>query len=227
MNVEGKIVEFAKQFGPLSVFLYGSQATGETTSHSDWEVGLVFEDDKYVSRGDIKSKQDFDGANIYPFRLSEMKNYTLDTPFPKKFFVYELMKTGKTIYGEDIMSQIEVPKITKLDLAGAIRFEIGEAFCSFLTMRRGDEFLTGDEFSKSCLHGLKVLVAARDGVLLTTYREIYDYSKDFELAEEYREIVEAAYGLRQGKEKIDESLVYKNMSFLGFVEKEILAMEKE
>ncbi|MCL2037744.1 nucleotidyltransferase domain-containing protein [Candidatus Saccharibacteria bacterium] len=221
-----KIVKFTKQFNPVSVFLYGSQATGETTEKSDYEVGIVFDDDKYVSRSEIKSKQDFDDVSIYPFRLSELKDYTLDTPFPKKIFVYQLIKSGKTIFGEDVLSQIEIPKMTKIDLIGATQFHIGIAFCSFLIMRRGDKFLTNDRFSKSCLYGLQILILAKHDKLLTTYSEIFDYCKELNLPKEYQEVVEAAYNVRKKSEYVDDNLIYKNMSFLNYVEKEILGEEK-
>jgi dipeptidase E len=221
-DMQQRIVEFAEQFGPLSVFLYGSQATGETTSRSDWEVGLVFEDDKYVSRREIKAKQDFEGVSIYPFRLSELKDYSLDTPFPKKIFVYQLIKSGKTIFGDDIISRIEVPEIKQVDLVGAIRFYIGVAFCSFLTMRRGDVFLTNDEFSKSCLFGLRILALAREGELLVGYSDIYYYGLKLELPDGFREVVEAAYGVRRGDDEVDPNLIYKNMSFLNYIESEVL-----
>jgi len=219
-----KIIDFSKQFNPppISVFLYGSQATGETNSDSDYEIGFIFNDDDYISRREIKTKQDFDGVSIYPFRLSELKNYTLDTPFPKKFFVYQLIKSGKTISGNDILAQIKIPQITKLDLVGAIRFEIGVAFCSFLTMRRNDSLLANNQFSKSCLNGLRLLIFLKHGELLTTYKDIYSFRKKLNLPDEYQEVVEAAYNFRQRQDVIKDDLIYKNMSFLNFIENEIM-----
>ncbi|GHU07288.1 hypothetical protein FACS189431_1590 [Alphaproteobacteria bacterium] len=220
-----KIVEFIKQFNPLSAFLYGSRATGEATEHSDWEVGLIFNDDQYVSRKDIKAKQDFTGVSIYPFRLSEIKNYTLDTPFPKKLFVYGLIKSAKTIFVDDIISGIELPVIEKTDLVGAIRFEIGVAFCSFLTLRRKDNKLAFDEFSKSCLHGLKIFIMVKRQEFLSNYAEIYEASKKLDLPEEYLETIEAAYAFKKDGSLVDENYIYKNMSFLNYVEAEVLGEE--
>ena len=220
-----KIIKFSEQFSPLSVFLYGSQATGETTPNSDYEVGLIFDDEKYISRREIKAKQDFDGVSFYPFRLSELRSYTLDTPFPKKLFVYWLIKSGKTILGDDIISQIEIPEITKLDLVGAIGFEIGISFCSFLNLRQGNRFLAHDEFSKSCLHGLKLLIFVESGEFLTTYKDVHEFSKKMDLPDEYREVIDAAYNFRQNSDDVDDNLIYKNMSFLGFVERQIIEIE--
>ena len=89
-----RAIDFSKQFSPFSVILYGSQATGEATLNSDYEVGLIFEDDKYVSSREIRAKKEFDGVSIYPFKLSGLKDYTLDTPFPKKLFIHYLIEGG-------------------------------------------------------------------------------------------------------------------------------------
>ncbi|MCL2173879.1 nucleotidyltransferase domain-containing protein [Candidatus Saccharibacteria bacterium] len=220
-----RIIEFSQQFNPVSTFLYGSQASGEATPgrDSDYEVGLVFDDDKYVSRREIKSKQDFTNVSIYPFRLGELKNYSLNTPFPKKLFVLQLAKIAKTIAGDDVISRVNLPKISKSDLIGMVEFELGVAFCSFLIMRRGDNFLANDEFSKSCLFGLQAFIMDQQGIFLTKYQEIYDYSKNLDLPDKYRAVIDAAYNFRQGEDEIDQNLIYENMSFLNHILQEILA----
>ncbi len=42
-----------EQFHPKSVFLYGSRGRGDAKPDSDYEIGVIFDDDKYVQRSDI------------------------------------------------------------------------------------------------------------------------------------------------------------------------------
>lgn len=85
MSLEKVIQLLISNFNPYSVFLYGSRASNSYTENSDYEIGVIFEDDKYVSRSQISKLINDKNYAIYPFRLSEMLNNNIDTPFEKKF----------------------------------------------------------------------------------------------------------------------------------------------
>lgn len=95
-NDLNKVIDkLVKNFKPCSIFLYGSNATNSTNVNSDYEIGVIFDDDKYISRGQIsnlvKSKTKY---SIYPFRLSEIMNCDFDTPFQKTIYTNVLIDGG-------------------------------------------------------------------------------------------------------------------------------------
>ena len=48
------VLETLKSFKPLSIFVYGSQANEDVNTKSDYEIGVIFEDKKYIPRAKIK-----------------------------------------------------------------------------------------------------------------------------------------------------------------------------
>ena len=72
-----------KTCDPVSVFLYGSRARTDFLKRSDFEIGVLIPNDRYISRGEIKKKIKVTGITIYPFRLEDFKEGIMDTPFQK------------------------------------------------------------------------------------------------------------------------------------------------
>ena len=110
------IIKILQDMKPISIFVYGSQSNNSQNSKSDFEIGMIFADEQYVSRAEIRKKVPDKNYNIFPFRLSEIQNHTLDTPFQKSIYISSLLSgNSKTIYGENILENIKQPVITKQD----------------------------------------------------------------------------------------------------------------
>lgn len=43
-----EVIDILKDFKPVSIFVYGSQANNSLNSKSDYEVGVIFENEKYL-----------------------------------------------------------------------------------------------------------------------------------------------------------------------------------
>ena len=145
------ILNTLKPMNPKSVFLYGSQARGDATSKSDYEVGVIFDDDKYVSRREVHSQVQIPNVRVYPFKVTELQKGTFDTPFQRTIYLRELVEGGETIEGEEVIEKLTPPLITTLDLIQRIRFDIGYSLAAVLSNRSGDTKTTLEEFFKSCL----------------------------------------------------------------------------
>jgi len=77
--------------------------------------------------------------------------------FQKSIYLREIIKGGQTIAGEHLLEQIPLLPITTLDLIQRLRFDIGMALAALLSFRAGDTQTSMEEFSKSCLFGLRCL----------------------------------------------------------------------
>jgi predicted nucleotidyltransferase len=111
-------------FQPKSIFLYGSQARGDVTSDSDVEIGVIVDTYTSLSRQQLKEAVNDPSYSIYPFNLSELLSYSIDTPFQKHFYLYELIVSAKTLYGEPIIERLSLPKISLLDALQDTRFNL-------------------------------------------------------------------------------------------------------
>lgn len=90
---------------PISIFLYGSRARTDFKEDSDYEIGIIYDKFK-TSRSELAKMHNLKNLVIYPFLLDEIKNYNLDTPFPKAIYLKELIETGKTILGKNILEKM-------------------------------------------------------------------------------------------------------------------------
>jgi hypothetical protein len=61
-----------EQFHPKSVFLYGSRGRGDAKPDSDYEIGVIFDDGKYVQRSDIHAAVTDPQVKAYPFKWEEL-----------------------------------------------------------------------------------------------------------------------------------------------------------
>ena len=199
---------------PISIFLYGSRARTDFKEDSDYEIGIIYHNNK-TSRSELAKMHDLKNLVIYPFSHDEIKNHELDTPFPKVIYIKELIETGKTILGEKILEGMESPKITTIDLIERTAFDIGSAMAAIRSFRNNDLISTSINF-KSVLFGARVLEILKLHKFPYTYDEIYQISGELRLENEYKELLENAMKIRN-KGKIEEKYLYKNISFLNQV----------
>ena len=214
-KLEATIKAVTEKFDPISIFLYGSRARTDSLSRSDYEVGVLYKRDKKISRSELKEINPYKDVVLYPFEYEDFLAYKIDTPFPENIYFRELIETGKTLYGEKVIENLEPPKITTLDLLQRIRFDTGFALAAILSKRNGDEITAATEFPKSCLFGVRCLIILDTKSFPLTYDDIYEQSKKLDLGE-YREVVDHAFAVRKG-EKIDENFLYRNVSLLNKV----------
>lgn len=216
------------QFHSKSVFLYGSRGRGDFKPDSDYELGIIFDDDKYVRRANIHAVITNPDIKAYPFKWGELSSGTLDILFQKSIYLREIIEGAKTIAGEDIIGQIQPPPITTLDLVQDIRFYIGRALDALLSYRSGDIETSMDAFSKSCFFGLRALEILKLKKFPVGYDTIYNLSAELVKDPEYREPIEAAYAVRKEGKKPEIDTLYQNISLLdSFIEPKILAAFKD
>ncbi|MBI2008910.1 nucleotidyltransferase domain-containing protein [Candidatus Saccharibacteria bacterium] len=211
-QTEKKITKIAWSLinkGALSVFLYGSRVIGDALANSDWELGVIFEDTKYVQRSKLAALAP-EGISIYPFKLSDITNADPETPFIKSVWMNEIIRTAKTIAGQDIVSTIPAPEITKEDLAKDIAFHKARALDAMLAKRHEHEELAKNLFVKSCLFGLRDLILQKGGDFPTSYKEISENAEKY-LPEEYKKLSSLALSVRNGEAELTLDLTFKNI----------------
>jgi hypothetical protein len=212
------------QFRPKSVFLYGSRGRGDAMPDSDYEVGVIFDKDKYVQRSTIHAAIKDSRVKAYPFKWDELLHGTFSHVFQKSLYLREIITGGKTISGESLVEQIPPLPITILDLIQRTRFDIGMALAALLSYRSGDMKTSMEEFSKSCLFGLRTIEILELKTFPIGYDEIYKLSTELEGVSEYREVIESAYGQRKGGQIPAIDLIFENISLLDtFIEPRIIA----
>lgn len=205
-------------FNPISIFLYGSRARDDYIKRSDHEIGVLFSKDNYFGRRDIKSVIDREGFNIYPFKYEDFVKGNIDTPFQKNMYLYELIKSGKTISGKEVIENMKVPKIRIIDLIQDLRFNLGYALASVISDRNGDKISASTKFYKSCLFATRCLIILNLNLFPLTYNEIYNYSKKLDLGE-YSNLVKKSYEIRLGKSKYESRDLFQNISYINdFIE---------
>lgn len=209
-----------EQFKPKSVFLYGSRGRGDATPDSDYEIGVIFDDDKYVSRGDIHAAITNPKVKAYPFKWGELSTGSFSHVFQKSIYLREIIQGGKTIAGE----QIPPLPITTLDLIQRLRFDIGMALAALLSYRAGDMETSVEEFSKSCFFGFRCLEILQLETFPVGYEAIYDLSFKLVTEPKYRAVLDAAHKVRETGEPMSIDAIFDNISLLDtFVEPKIIA----
>jgi predicted nucleotidyltransferase len=211
-------------FKPKSVFLYGSRGRGDAMPDSDYELGVIFDDDKYVQRSEIHAAIADPKVKAYPFRWGELSTGTFSHVFQKSLYLREIIKGGRTIAGEHLVEQIPPLPITTLDLIQRLRFDIGMALAALLSFRSGDTQTSMEEFSKSCFFGLRSLEILELKTFPVGYDEIYELSSKVVTDPEYTAVIEAAHEIRKGGKALEIDIIFKNISLLDtFIEPKIIA----
>lgn len=216
MNLN-KVIEILKTFKPLSIFLYGSQANNSTNKKSDYEIGVIFNEEDYVSRSTIKKEVPWKKFSIFPFNKAELLNYSIDTPFQKKIYIASLIcGNAYTLYGDKIIENLEVPEITIHDLLMDTSFNLGYALSSVRLMKSGHINLANEFLYKSMFYATRNLIYLKNGKLISGYNNIYLESKYLNLPNEYNDLLEIGFKLRNGNlKKINISLYFKNISYIN------------
>lgn len=213
--MDEKIIEILKSFNPFSIFIYGSQAS--QNSKSDYEIGVIFNDDSYVSRKEIKTKIANSNYNIFPFKLTDIKNHTIDTPFQKNIYITSLINgNAKTIYGKKLIETLELPKISKCDLLMDTSFNLGYALSAVRLMKENILDLANEFLYKSMFYATRNLFYSKYQILLTGYNTIFEQSKKLNLPEEYQELLNIGNKLRNEEiTEIDSSIYFKSISYIN------------
>jgi len=99
MDIEKVLNEIERACEPTSVFLYGSRARTDATSRSDYEIGVLFSESKYVGRSILRDAVKEAGVSVYPFHLQQFLVGNPDTPFNKAIYMREVIVSGKTLRG--------------------------------------------------------------------------------------------------------------------------------
>lgn len=213
-KVENTVKRVAHKFNPVSIFLYGSRAKGDFLEESDYEMGVLYRDNQKILPEKLREEtKEERNISLYPFEYEKFINFQIDTPFPENIYFRDLSKTGKTLYGEKVVEVIEPPQIMTLDLLQRVRFDTGLALASVLSQRNGDKVTAKEEFTKSCLFGVRCLIILREKVFPLHYEEIYRLSKNLNLGERQK-IVDHAMEVRKGA-KAKEAFLYQNISLLN------------
>lgn len=217
MELEKVVKIMVESLKPYSIFLYGSKATNSDNINSDYEIGIIFEDEKYVSRKEISKLINDKQYSIFPFKLSELINCNIDTPFQKTIYLNVLLMGGaKTLYGVPVLQNLKAPEITKKDLREDINFNLGMALCSVRVFKSGNISLANDLFYKSCFYVTRDYIYFRLKKLCLSYNEIYEVSNSLEDLSEYKELLDIAYDLRNNPDaENQEQFYYKNISYIN------------
>lgn len=212
------------KFKPTSVFLYGSRGRGDATPGSDYELGVIFDDERYVQRSDIHAAIANPQVKAYPFKWGELASGTVGFVFQKSLYLREIVKGGRTIAGKHLIEQIPPPPITTLDLVQDMRFSIGRALDAVLAFREGHTKLGMELFSKSCFFGLRCLEILELKTFPLGYAEIYELSKKLVHEPEYRAVITAAHKFRQTGAQPNIDILFDNISLLDTrIEPKIIA----
>lgn len=225
MELEDVIKILTDNSKPYSIFLYGSKATFSDNKDSDCELGIIYEENNYVSRKVIEDLIKDNNYSIFPFKLKDVLNYDIDTPFQKNIYITTLINGGaKTIYGEKVLETLNPPNISIDDLLADINFHLGIALSSVKVYKTNNMRLANELFYKSCFYSTRDLIYSKTKELCISYNEIYKKSQNIDIPNEYRELLEIAYKLRNEKLTDVESVVYfKNITYINkFILKHIV-----
>lgn len=221
-NVQNIVEDVLKFTNAKSIFLYGSRARADFYNESDYEIGVLMEKDKYIGRSAIKEKFDHKGINIFPFHYEEFIAYNPDTPFVKSIYMREIIEGGETLAGEKVIENLKPPEIKLLDIIQDLRFNLGYSLAATHSYREDDIVNASLHLAKSCLFGTRDYIILKLQKFPVSFDEILELSKKLDL-QEYSDLPSYAHKLRKREEQIDESNLFRNISYLNkFMEKELL-----
>lgn len=209
------------KFHPVSIFLYGSRARGDYTAKSDFEIGVLFRNNKYIHRSTIQ-KHCPSGFNVFPFRINEFKTASSDVPFVEKLFFKELFLSAKTLKGREIKDLMIDPSITLIDLIEDVRFYLGRGISAITTFRDYDKNISVHLFYKSCLFSARSLEIYLLKKFPITYKDIYQFSNPLSINQKFKNLIANAYRIRLGA-TLKEKDLYMNLKFLNFIQKKFKA----
>ncbi|WKZ25340.1 MAG: hypothetical protein QY322_03025 [bacterium] len=218
-NIQKALNNIYVTTSPTSIFLYGSRARADFIEGSDYEVGVLYKENKKVSRSDLEKMNGVDNLRIYPFDHDQFINGDIDTPFPNNTYMRSLVTKAITLYGNTVVETLTPPKIRMIDLFEEATFQISRAYTAMLSDREGDIVSAKAGFVKSVLYGTSVLIALKLQKFVVSYDEIVRLSRSLNLSDEYVRLIEHSFDVRNGAE-LEKQMLYKNMSYIS---KEVIA----
>lgn len=207
--------------GARSVFLYGSRARGDNLPDSDWEVGVIFNDEKYLSRSELAPLQT-EGVVIYPFKYTELSTGIASVPFTRAIWLTELVTAAKTIGGEGVINKITLPEITTFDIIADNSFYKARAVDAMIAQREGHNSLARDLFVKSALLGARTLILAEELRFPRSYPEIVEIATPL-LDADSQKILSQALEVRVSKHDVTTNEMFDNIGLQMEVENKIRA----
>ena len=212
------------EFSPESVFLYGSRARWDFQDYSDYEIWVVFKDEQYVSRTKIRELVDSPLVKVYPFRLTQIQGSTIDTPFQKNLYMWDIKTYGENLFWGLDINNIAVNSITTLDLMQDIRFQIGLATSALIAYENWNKQTSENLFYRSCLYWARVLLILEKEEFISWYANIYSQVSNIDLWE-YDELVKRAFSIRIWENELLWNYLFKNISFLNqFIEERLFEL---
>lgn len=207
---------------PVSIFLYGSRARNDYLENSDYEIGILYESDKFIDERTLHSLVPHNKKyRFYPYEINSFIRGSLDIPFESSIFLRMISLKGRTLRGKSIVENFLPPHITVVSLMREIKFQIGRASDSIMLLRLGEDRLGAELFFKSCLWGTRDLIILLKNQFPVSYIDINESSKELDL-EVFQGIVNYAYEARISGKVADSNLI-SNIWYLNrFVEKRIL-----
>lgn len=196
---------------PLCIFLYGSISRGDSVPESDYEIGVLYHQKSKISRSVLATYHQLKNLKIYPFSLEDLQKNSLDTPFPKSFYLLQLIDNAKIILGENVFKNINKPVITFIDLVESVAFSLGRAYAAVVSSRQNDTIAVIDNLTKSFFYGLQILAFVKTGKVIYSYHEL----KNIDLPSEFLPLSNHVFSVRSGEILPDNNLLYKNISFLN------------
>lgn len=213
IDIEKVLDDIENVCEPTSIFLYGSRARTDATDNSDYEIGVLLVESKYVGRAILREAVKDKGVSIYPFKLEQFRAGNPDTPFNKKIYMRELILSGRTLRGENVIESMKAPSIETLEVLADAQFNLGYALAATIAHRDNSLQTANLLFYKSCLFGTRSLIMEKLGKLPSTYGEVVSEIKGLELGE-YEDLVKSAYQARKTG-SYDPIMLFKNISYLN------------
>ena len=219
-------------FKPLSIFVYDSNVDSGAQGKNDMNLGVIFEDNKYVERKNIIELISSGTTSITPFKLSEITSHDVETLFQKNLFIKSLANGGaKTVYGDKIVEELKEPKVTAKDLLMDTYFNLGRAMSAVQSNKNEkikSSAAANELFYKSCLLCARNLVYFSTKKFPVTYLDIYIAAIKLELPKEYISLLETAYSLRnEPNKKLDTKYYYSNIKYINQFVLEVLQKQKD
>lgn len=195
--------EIIQKTNPVSIFFYGSYNTPEyLPGVSDLEIGVIKTGEKSISKilRNMAKKYSTKGIRlrVYPYDLEKLKNLTVNSPFTKSVFIRHLILTSKTIWGEKIMDDLPLPSITLIDAYREACFSTMRALSGIFFLRANKLEEAYEMGYKSCLLATLSLEYLL-GEFPIGFKNIVKVSKKLDLNDEWNNLIDFAYKLRQNK----------------------------
>lgn len=220
MNISKEVGEvldkIARQTKPVSIFIYGSRARKDFKKDSDYEVGVIYKQENYIHRRELKKMHSLDCLNIFPFFYKDFIKHQIDTPFPKAVYLRDVILGGRTFSGVKIVENTKPPSVSLTDLLEVVIFQQAYALAATHSFKQGDLVTSATHFIKSLLYALRVLVIIGKKKFPLTFDEIVKEAKGLKLKEEDVDLIQHAIDVRNGiRPELDK--LYANISFLNMV----------